>query len=304
MKITKEVKIPNLFIVGAPKCGTSALYDYLRQHPETFMPFRKEYYFFGSDLGMSRLSAAEYFAYFQPAKDEKIIGEGSTWYLYSTRAAQEIRQISPDAKIIIMLRNPVEMLYSLHSQLLFTTEEDEPDFKRAMELEFERRAGKHLPARTRLPAACFYYRDVADFFPQVKRYLDVFGRDRVKIILFEDFKKHTREIYTDTLNFLEIDPNFTPDFKIVNANKRVRSSKLMSIIRHPPHIIQKMLRRLLPSEFKDRLVATLWSMNAQYISRKPMDFDLRLQLINEFTPGIRKLEALIDVDLSGWYSSS
>ena len=111
---------PNLFIVGAPKCGTTFLYHYLKQHPEIYFPDFKEPHFFGSDLirknGAYDLSLNNYKSLFN--SDKKIIGEASTFYIFSKNAAKEIYDFNPDAKIIIMLRNLVDLAYSLHSQLL------------------------------------------------------------------------------------------------------------------------------------------------------------------------------------------
>src|SRR5882672_1680365 len=111
---------PDCFIVGAPRCGTTAMYTYLGQHPEIFMSARKEPHFFGTDLSSPALVRDEqqYLSLFAKAQNEKRAGEASVFYLYSQRAAREIHAFCPSARIIIMLRNPVEMMYSLHSRHL------------------------------------------------------------------------------------------------------------------------------------------------------------------------------------------
>src|ERR1051325_3379611 len=105
---------PDFFIVGAPKCGTTAMNGYLRQHPQIFMPERKDITYFGTDLKFerSRISYDEYISLFQDANDALRIGESSVWYMYSKTAAEEIKSFSPSASIIVMLRNPVDMLYA------------------------------------------------------------------------------------------------------------------------------------------------------------------------------------------------
>ena len=112
---------PDFFIVGAPKCGTTALYEYLRQHPAVFMPFHKEPLFFGDDLTRryGRLTLHDYMRLFKDAKPGQRVGEASAWYLYSRSAAAEIKAYAPDAQIIVMVRNPVDMMYAEHSQVLF-----------------------------------------------------------------------------------------------------------------------------------------------------------------------------------------
>ncbi|HEX6474707.1 MAG TPA: sulfotransferase, partial [Candidatus Limnocylindria bacterium] len=121
--------------MGAFKCGTTALYDYLRQHPQVYLPFHKEPLFFGDDLTRryGRMTEAEYLALFRDARPGQRIGEASAWYLYSTSAAREIKAFSPEASIIAMVRNPIDVMYAEHSQLIFNVEEDILDFAEALE---------------------------------------------------------------------------------------------------------------------------------------------------------------------------
>src|SRR5438093_1590857 len=113
-----NIRLPTFFIVGAPRCGTTALYTYLRQHPDLFLPENKEPHFFGSDLyhpGFVR-NLDEYLSLFLEAGNKKRAGEASVWYLYSRNAAAEIMAFCPSARIIAMLRNPVDMMYSNYCQ--------------------------------------------------------------------------------------------------------------------------------------------------------------------------------------------
>src|SRR5262249_50339658 len=139
---------PDLFIVGAPRCGTTAMYTYLGQHPDIFMSARKEPHFFGTDFSSPALDRDEqtYLALFTGARNETRAGEASVFYLCSRRAAKEIHAFSPSARIIIMLRNPVEMMYSLHSRHVLTGNEDINDFGTALAAAAERKRGLHLPA--------------------------------------------------------------------------------------------------------------------------------------------------------------
>ena len=135
-----KMRRPDFFIVGAPKCGTTAMIDYLKQHPEVFVPDRKELDFFGRDLVFKghRLTEEEYLGFFSRATAEKRAGEGSVWYLHSKTAALEIKDFSPNARIIIMLRNPLDMMYSFHSQRLYNGNEDIENFSAALDAEAER----------------------------------------------------------------------------------------------------------------------------------------------------------------------
>jgi hypothetical protein len=140
---SKLARRPDFFIVGAFKSGTTALYEYLRQHPQVFMPFHKEPLFFGDDLTRryGRMTLDHYLSLFKEAGEGQRVGEASAWYLYSQCAANEIRGFSADAQIIVMLRNPVDVMHAQHSQLLFNAAEDIPDFGAALEAEPSRRNG-------------------------------------------------------------------------------------------------------------------------------------------------------------------
>ena len=146
MPVTK----PDFFIVGAPRCGTTAMYEYLRVHPDVYMPLHKEPMYFGQDLTQLhvRLTERDYLALFAEARPGQRIGEATTWYLFSKTAASEIRDFSPDARIIIMLRHPVDVMYSLHRELLFYRGETIDDFAEALAAEADRREGRRLgPSR-------------------------------------------------------------------------------------------------------------------------------------------------------------
>ena len=146
------VEYPDFYLVGAPKCGTTALYDFLSQHPQIFLPRTKELLHFASDLSYpTRLSEDEFLAHFADRQGEQRAGTAHTAYLQSKRAAREIKSKRPDADIIIMLRNPVDMLHSWHSELLYETIEDIEDFEAALDAEPARRRGERIP-RTRATA--------------------------------------------------------------------------------------------------------------------------------------------------------
>mgnify|MGYP006274071187 FL=1 len=119
--------IPDFFIIGAPKCGTTALFKYLEDNPDIFLPPVKEPDFFATDMNMANdiKTAEEYTALFDKASSKLKTGEASVWYLYSKQAVSEIIRLKPDAKFIAMVRNPVEMFQSLHAQALYTQFEKE-----------------------------------------------------------------------------------------------------------------------------------------------------------------------------------
>lgn len=302
--------VPGFFIVGAPKCGTTALCKYLNRHPDIFIPPLQELHFFNADLKRSRKADTldAYLALFDEGEGQ-LCGESSPTYLYSEIAAQEIYQFNPAAKIIIMLREPVSMMHSLHSQHLFNgSSETVEDFATALALEDERKQGRHIPERCIEPKI-LYYREMATFSPQVKRYLDCFGRDAVRIILFDDFKANTPQIYRETLQFLGVDPDFATTFEPKNSNKKVRSRTLQTLIKYPPAKVLELGKYLVPlpqstrRTLLEKTKKTLKKLNTHAVARAPLDPQLRNQLMEDFKPEIARLSQLIERDLSHWIQS-
>lgn len=296
--------MPDFFIVGAPKCGTTAMYEYLRQHPGIFMPFHKEPMYFGTDLTKryGKMSEEDYLRLFDGAVTGQRVGEASAWYLYSRTAAEEIAAASPEARIVVMFRDPVDVMHAQHSQMLFSEQEDIVDFGQALGAEDDRVAGRRLPPGPIRPENLFYRRMVR-FAEQLERYLDVFGRNRVHVIIHEDLRADLAGVYRNLLGFLEVDPDFVPDFTPANENKRVRSRWLQRLIWNPP-----LLRHLIPVLRRFRIAHALRSrllgMNSRKAARAPMDPDLRAALREELAPEVDRLGRMIGRDLSAWTTTS
>lgn len=289
------MKRPDLFIVGAPKCGTSALFYYLKQHPQIFMACGKELHFFGTDVRYpKRPTLDQYLLNFAEARDESRVGEASTSYLFSRSAAREIRAFNPSARIVIMLRNPVEMMYSLHSEMLYWLNEDIEDFKTALEAEEQRKQGLLWPRRVHIIDYLFY-RNVAHFTEQVRRYMEVFGRDAVRVIVHDDFKADPQHVFGQTLSFLGVDPAFRPPFDQVNLNKRVRNKALQKFVLDPPGPA-----RWLPKRLNEVIFGRIRGLNTAFEPRRPMDIELRHSLQAEFLPEVQALSDLLGRDLTHW----
>ena len=297
--------IPDFYIVGAFKCGTTALYDYLRPHPQVFMPFHKEPLFFGDDLTRryGRMTRDQYEALFTDAKPGQRVGEASAWYLYSRSAAHEIREASPRAQIIVMLRNPVDVMYAQHSQLLFNVEEDIVDFGEALAAEPARRRGERLPLGP-LRVENLYYRESVRFPEQLRRYYDAFGRDRVLTVIFDDFRQDTAGEYRRVLEFLGIDPSFSPGFAVRNPNKRVRFPVLQRLVYQPPGPLLKLVPIIRRFPLAHTVRERVLRLNSAAQRRQPMDPQLRERLLAEFAPQIQELGELIGRDLSAWLDGS
>ncbi len=301
------MKRPDFFLVGAPKCGTSLMDTFLGRHPDLFMP-TKELHFFGADLGFNTPARTldNYLGFFEDAPSDARAGESSTWYLYSRSAAREIRDFCPDAQILIMLRNPVSMLHSLHSHLLFTGNEDLADFGEAIDAEPDRRAGRRIPANS-FPQGALLYSEVARFSEQVARYYEIFGRERVKVILADDFKKDNAGVYLDVLRFLgarteglDLEAILAQDAWTRNENKAPRSRMILRFLKLPTN--QAVLRGLAPSPVPGwRFVLRgLRRLNIRYGERPPMSEDVKRRLTEQMAPEVRALGQLIGRDLSRW----
>jgi len=300
-------KKPDVFIVGAPKCGTSAMDQYLAAHPEIYMA-KKEMHAFGSDLRFGpqfyRRDQEAYLAEFATRNGERRAGEASVWYLFSTQAAAEIHAFNPEARIIILLREPAEMLYSLYYQFRFDGNEHLPTFEEALAAEDERRAGRCLTRQTYL-AQGLVYRDTARFTEQVRRYFNVFGRERVQVIIYDDLAADVHGVYCRTLEFLGVDSTrIETDFQVINGNKSVKHSALRGLLNDPlvrstAVAIGRRLPRPIFTALHD-VERRLWKLNSRSEKRPPLAPDVRAQLQREFAPEVERLSELLGRDLTHW----
>lgn len=304
---------PNFFIVGAPKCGTTSLYETLRQHPDVFMPYRKEQfwkykepYFFCDELiawpGLRIQDEATYLSLFQEAEDIKRRGEATTLYLYSQKAPQRIKNFSPDAKIIILLRQPVDMMISWHHDCLRWGHENVSDFVKALALENERKIGKQLPKGSGYPK-CLLYRDIATFSPQIERFFNVFGRSQVGVWLLDDVNETPQKTLNEITDFLEIDPMLAPTIRVHNKRRSLTQADqvknhMKAFVRYNVPWMTR-LKPYVPSGIKKVFFKGLKSMNGKII-KEEMDLDLIARLDQSFMLEIERLEGLLGRDLSRW----
>jgi len=295
---------PNFFIVGAPKGGTTALSEYLGDHQSIFVSNPKEPFFFCPEFsglpGPKTLEA--YLDLFMPVDEHtQAAGEASAMYMYSKDAAARIKAFCNDAKIVIMLRNPVDIAYAFHSQLLHASSEAEQDFERAWELQKSRAAGQNLPPHVREPSF-LQYRNVALLGEQVERYLKVFSRDQIHFIVFNQFVRNTLGTYRETLDFLNVAYDGRTNFQPANANKTNRSQKLALFLNRPPPWASALARKtkhVLGLGNMDFL-SPLRRMNATIESRKPLSEEMRGSLKECFSADIELLSTLTDIDLTDW----
>ena len=280
---------------------------YLSGHPDVFMA-RKEMHFFGADLRFGsqfyRRDQAAYLHEFSGWNGQQRIGESSVWYLFSKQAATEIKAFNPEARVIIMLREPAEMLHSLYHSFRFDANEDLPTFEAALAAEGDRRAGRRISSRTYL-AQGLVYRDTAGFTEQVKRYFDAFGRERVHVLIYDDFAADTVAAYRATLDFLAVDAQRTGiDFGVINGAQDVKSRALRSVLRNRLICSTVLaLRPWLPQPVfgvMQKIEARLRNFNCRPAARQPMSPELRARLRREFAPEVERLSQLLGRDLTHW----
>lgn len=303
------MKRPNFFIVGAPRCGTTALYSYLSEHPNIFLPSVKELHYFATDFpALHKIafnSEDDYLQLFKDAEDRHIaIGEVSPHYIYSDVALARIKEFNPSAKVILILRNPVDFVHSLHQVNLSLLREDEPDLAKAWALQDVRKAGKMIPKGCR-DKRMILYGELGLFGKYAKKVLDTFSTEQALIVLFDDFAANPKAVYENILSFLGVPSDFRRDFPAVNANYQHRSKILARLI-HPPPSVYRLIMRVL-AVFGVGLMSRLnvvygkiEMLNARRVARPEIDPALRTSLQGYFREDIQLLSGLIQRDLSEW----
>jgi hypothetical protein len=236
---TRSPRIANLFIVGAPKCGTTAWFEYLRSHPDIFFPGSKEHCYFAFDLPRFRFvhSEAEYSELFAESSGTKIVGEASAMYLFSTAAAAAIAEYNHDAKILICLRPQEEYLPSLHNQFLREFSEEISDFATAWKLSGQRPA-ESIPPKCLEPRT-LNYAAMGRFDEQVERYLSAFPADQIYVLWYHEWTAHPRATYLRILDFLGLEDDGRTQFPVINKGVTYRSRGFVRFIFHPPPWLRK-----------------------------------------------------------------
>jgi len=251
----------------------------------------KELHYFGSDLNINQepLSEADYMSYF--GGTENMTGESSVWYLYSKNAAEEIREFNPDAKIIVLLRDPISFIASLHSQFLYDGDELEKNPNRAI---FKEDYGESVNFRSRPP-----YLEAASFGTQLERYYTQFGPSNVKVVLMDEMFADTRAVYFSILDFLNL-PEREVDFEKQNTRKSLRSPRLQKALRSKPEALKKIAKVLLPSkELRHRIMQNIEFLN-QGGRIAEITKENKSRIIVELDSEISKVESLTGFDLKHW----
>jgi hypothetical protein len=297
----------DLFVVGQPKSGTTALARHLALHPDICMSSVKEPNWFAPDLvaesdafhgGASAefpvRTTEQYEALFDHSGRARFRGEASTAYLFSRDAANEIRRHNPRARIVILLREPVSFMHSLHAQYVADATEDEPDFARALAKEPDRASGRSVPPTARVPSYLLYRRRAA-YTEQVARFRRAFPAESVAVFTFEEYAADNAAVYAAVLRLLGADAGFVPTFTRVHDSRGPRSAVLNRVVRRPS------ARRTVQRVLGPRRYVTATGLVARALlrpqPRAPLSPALETALREECRPEVERLSAYLGRDL-------
>jgi Sulfotransferase family len=306
-----EQRVPDFFIVGHPKSGTTALYEMLRSHPGVYMPDLKEPWYLAEDMrarfqparsGAVPKTLEDYVALFAEAPPDSLVGEASSSYLFSHRAAARIAELRPDARAIAILREPASFLRSLHGQMLRDHIETERSLDRALALEDERRAGRRLPRRSHLPQMLLYS-DHVRYVEQLRRYRDALGDERLLVLIYDDFRADNAGTLEAVQRFLGLEP---AELELREANRSERSmrsqrlddlTQSVALGRTPgSRLLKGALKSVLPARLRHR---TMRATRQKLVYGNPPAPDAQLteRLREHFRPEVAALSEYLDRDL-------
>ena len=294
--------LPNFFVIGAGKSGTTSLWRYLEQHPEVYMSAIKEPNFFTFEGGVPDFRGPRtpwavtdleaYRALFAGVSEEKAIGEASAYYLYSEEAPKRIRHHVPDAKLVAVLRNPVDRAYSHFLYRLAQGGEGLTDFAQALDAEEERVRERWGPS--------FHYKRRGFYHEQLSRYYDLFGPEQIRVYLYEDLKEDPVGMTQSIFRFLGVDDAFVPDTSRRHNVARIPRSRALQAFIEKPNPFKSVLRPFLPKGLRKRIALNL--RNRNLAKPPPMPEGVREGLTEAYREDILKLQKLVGRDLSGWLS--
>lgn len=302
-------RLPDFFIAGGPRSGTTTLSRCLAKHPEVCFSRPKELHYFsrlthdpsGNEIESDYLG--RYFRHYRG--DERAVGEGSVSYLYSADALRRITSLAPQAKFIALVRNPLHMLPSYHLRMLFVTVEEVEDFRTAWFLQEARLRGERIP-RGCIDARLLQYREVARFGNQIERLYRLAGRERALVLVFEDFKRDPRSEYLRVLDFIGVGDDGRSVFPTKLPSRTYRHRWIQEILyRQRPGIegaVETLQRRARKKKAKGGkpLLKRLARWNTIEARPAPLDAEMRAVLRETFAPDVEKLSHLLDRDLGHW----
>lgn len=297
-------RYPDFFIIGAPKCGTTAIYSYLSDCRDIFMPANKEPNHFNSDLQFKKSmvrNTDDYMSLFLHAPNTSIWGEASAYYLYSSVAASRILKANPSAKFVAILRDPVKAVFSFHKQMLTVLCEDIPSCEDAWLAQAERLCGKRIPSMCFEPAL-LQYGSVYDYAVQLRRLFALAKREQVHVMIYEEFFSDPARHYAGLLQFLGVRPDGRTHFPVVYPARELRSIALARFYFHPPEALRNawLLVRDIFSVFGFHPVGFLRSLNERVVPSQALTARFEGELRAHFARDISEIEMLLERKIEHW----
>jgi hypothetical protein len=308
-KRSAERYLPNFLVLGTAKAGTSSLYAYLKQHPDVFLSPTTELNFFaheGGDLNFrgprdiefmlddSLIATYEdYVKQFAGINRETAIGEVSTHNLYSVRAPALIKRYVPNAKMIAILRNPVDRAFSAFAHMVRDQREETSDFRAALAREPTRILDNWEPL--------WHYKSMGLYGAQLSRYLETFDPKQIRVYIYDDYVARPLEVVQDIFAFIGVDTKFAPDMsEKFNVSTMTRSQQLQDMMMGKS-FVRSTVRSLVPASARSRIRNYILEHN---VKRLRLDSRIRCELTDAFQEDIRLLERLLKRDLSHWLRSN
>lgn len=304
---------PNFFIVGAPRSGTTALSRYISQHPQICLSRPKETHFLFRPVANCTYSSylAHYWQQFFPHchANHCAVGEGSVSYIYFDQILHRILTLQPDARFIVMVRNPIELLRSYHWRLLYLLEEDRADFREAWSLQQQRLHGQCLPLLCR-DSRLLQYAEIGKLGQRIERLFEIAGRDRCLVLVFDDFVRDPRASYQQVCRFLGVADDGRARFPRRHESQSYRSRWLQRWLFHPPPSVLRWAsnparhgrfwpwQKLVLSHLHRRVS----QLNATRQNPPPFDAEMAAQLRATFVEDVECLSQLLGRDLTPWVS--
>jgi hypothetical protein len=300
LRARTSMKLPNFVIVGAAKCGTTSLHEYLAEHPEVYLPTRKELHYFSfaaisrnsggpGDRGFLRYFCADreqYESHYQAVRDETAIGEVSPSYFHYAEVSERLRDELHHPRIVVILRDPLQRTFSQYMHLVRDNRET-LGFADALVAERERTSQGW--------GALWRYAESSLYAARLRRYLETFPADRVKVLIFEDLRRDAARVLRDLWRFLEVDDSVVPNTsEVYNASGRPKSRLIADLIAKP-NLLASAARRVVPERSRSWIKNRLRRINTG--PKGEIDDWSRGYLRDYFAEDVKEVEAILERDL-------
>ena len=278
--------LPTFLIIGAPKAGSTSLYHYVGQHPDVFTSAVKEPGFFWTYKTEGKVETLqEYQKLFKGSETFKAVGEGSPTYLFDENAPRLIKELIPGAKLVAILRDPYERAFSDFVFLRLRGQEPEEAFLRAVHAD----NGRPAELRFNYIGQGLYHRNLA-------RYLSIFDRDQMKVVLLDDLQTRPDDVVSEVFSFLEVDPSVQVDTTVTLTQSGVPRLRMIHWLLSDRNPVKRWLTPLVP----ERAQRSMRRVRSANLEKQTMSPDDRRELASHFEADLDQLEKLLDRDLSSW----